>query len=433
MTKARLNGLHLLLSGSVLFALLGTALAYTNPDSMEDFKASYYSARCLVHHCDPYKESEVLRIYCAEGGAPLATEGARHLATRYVYLPTAFSFTVPFAMLPWGPAHILWFALTTGGLILSSFLAWNLGAIYAPTLSGALVGFLLANSVVLALLGNPSGIAISLCVVAVWCFLQERFIPAGILCLAFSLLLKPQDAGFFWLYFLLAGGVYRKRALQTLLATVVLGLPIVLWVWRVAPNWMHELHSNMLDLFVPGSIDHPGPGASGVLGLVNLQQFISVFRDDSHIYNPVSYLVCASLVIAWAFVTLRSSPKPTRVCLALAAIAPLSLLPVYHHLYDTKLLLLTVPACAMLWVKGGLIGRLSLLVNTLGFVVTADLPGAILFGPNSRLHLSSTELSGKILTAALTWPVPLMLLAMGIFYLWVYARSCSVHAPLQSL
>ena len=61
--------------------------------------------------------------------------------------------------------------------------------------------------------------------VAVWCFIRERFVPAGILCLAVSLAVKPQDAGLVWLYFLLVGGVYPKRALQTLVAMLALGLP----------------------------------------------------------------------------------------------------------------------------------------------------------------------------------------------------------------
>ncbi len=340
---------------------------------------------------------------------------------------------VPFAMLPWGPARILWLTLTAGSLIFASFLAWDLGANYAPVLSGALAGFSLANDVELISLGNPSGIAISLCVVAVWCFLRERFIPAGILCLAFGLAVKPQDTGLVWLYFLLAGGVYRKRALQTLLATVVLSLPAVLWVWSVAPHWMQELHSNLLELFVPGTIDYPGPAALGSMGLVNLQEVISIFRDDPRIYNPISYLVCALLLLAWAFVTLRSRPSPKRNCLALAAIALLSLLPVYHHLYDAKLLLLTVPACAMLWVEGGLIGWLALLVNTVGFVLTADWPAAILFGRVSTLHLASTGLSGQILTVVVMWPVPLILLVMGVFYLCVYVRRCPADTSPQPL
>ena len=141
-------------------------------------------------------------------------------------------------MLPWGPAHLLWMALTMGSLILASFLIWNIGADYAPIFSGVLIGFLLANSEVVVVFGNSAGIVVSLCIVAVWCFLRERFVPAGILCLAIGLATKPQDAGVVWLYFLLAGGVYRKRALKTLLALVALRLPVVLWVWHVSPHWM---------------------------------------------------------------------------------------------------------------------------------------------------------------------------------------------------
>jgi hypothetical protein len=86
---------------------------------------------------------------------------------------------------------------------------------------------------------------VSLSAVAVWCFLRERFVLAGILCLAVALAVKPQDSGLVWLYFLRAGGVYRKRALQTLLATAVLSLPGVLWVWHASPHWFAEWQSNV--------------------------------------------------------------------------------------------------------------------------------------------------------------------------------------------
>jgi hypothetical protein len=308
---------------------------------------------------------------------------------------------------------------------------WNLGANYAPILSGVLIGFLLANSEVLVIKGMCAGIAVSLCVVAVWCFLREQFVPAGILCLAVSLAVKPQDAGLVWLYFLLAGGVYRKRALQTLLTTVVLSLPTVLWVWRVAPNWMQEWHSYFLASPLQSSINDPGPASTGGHGLamvISLQTIISVFRDDPRIYNPVSYLICALLLLVWAFVTLRSRPSPERAWLALAAIAALSMLPVYHRLYDAKLLLLTVPACAMLWAEGGLTGRLALLVNSAAFVLTGDLPWAIVLGLISHLHLPATALTKQMLIAVQVFPAPLILLITGIFYLWVYARRSSADA-----
>ncbi len=429
MTRARLDGLYLLLLGSVVFILLGAALENAAPSPLADFRALYYPARCLIQHDDPYMEGEVLRIYRAEGGdRPSDTAMVRQIATQNVYPPTAFSFTVPFAMLPWGPARMLWMTLTVGSFIFASFLIWNLGANYAPILSGALIGFLLANSEILIVTGNAAGIVVSLCAVAVWCFLRERFVPAGILCLAVSLAIKPHDTGLVWLYFLLAGGVYRKRALQTLLAAVAISLPGVLWVWHVAPHWMRELHSNVSAFAAHGGLNDPGFAATGGRSLdmlISLQTAISGFRDDPRIYNPVSYLICGSLLLVWVFATLRSRSSPARAWLAIAAIAPLSMLPVHHHLYDAKLLLLTVPACAMLWAGGGLIGRLALLVNTAGFVLTGDLSWSIYFGLTDKLYLSRAGMSGQILTAVQVFTVPLILLVMSIFYLWVYLRRTS--------
>jgi len=46
-------------------------------------------------------------------------------------------------------------------------------------------------------------------------------VPAGILCFAISLAVKPHVAGMVLLYFLLANARYRKRALQTLAVTAL--------------------------------------------------------------------------------------------------------------------------------------------------------------------------------------------------------------------
>ena len=435
MTKARLDGLYLLLLGSVIFVLLGVIVESSAVVTTVDYKVVYYSARCLIQHIDPYQENEVLRIYQAESAdRPLESEKVRQIVSRYMYLPTAFAVTVPFALLPWGPAHILWLTLTIGSVIVASFLIWNVGADFAPIVSGILIGFFLANSEVLVVLCNPAGIAVSLCVVAVWCFIRERFVPAGILCLAVSLVVKPQDAGLVWLYFLLAGGVYRRRALQTLVATLALGLPGILWVWSVAPNWLQEWRSNILAFSVHGGINDPGPASTGGHGLgmlVNLQAVLSVFRDDPHFYNPVSYLICVPLLLLWLIVTLRSRPTPAKAWIGLAAIAALSMLPVYHHLYDSKILLLTVPACAMLWAEGGLIGWLALLVNTAGFALNGDVTWAIVLGLIGRLQMPPSGLSEQLLIALQVFPAPLILLVIGVFYLWVYARRCSTEAALQ--
>jgi hypothetical protein len=437
MTKARLDGLYLLLLGGLVFILLGVVMENGSSSPLADFRGLYYPTQCLLQHCDPYSKTDVMRIYHASGvDRPSDTDKARQIATQSVYLPTVFSATLPFAILPWSVAHILWIVLTLASLILASLLAWSLAADYTPVLSGALIGFLLANSEVLLITGNAAGIVISLCVIAVWCFVRNRFVFAGILCLAISLAVKPHDTGLVWLYFLLAGGVYLKRALQTLLATIVISLPGVLWAWRLSPHWMQEFNSNLLAFSVRGGTNDPGLASGGAHGLgtvVSLQAIFSVFRDDPHFYNPASYLVFGLLLIVWIFVTLRWRSTPANLWLALASIAALSMLPVYHRQYDTKLLLLAVPGCAMLFVEHRLTGWLALLVTTAGFVLNADIPWVIFFALTKSLHLSNTGLSGQILVAVQLFSAPLILLVMGIFYLWVYARRSSTNAALHPL
>jgi hypothetical protein len=433
MRKPRMDGLYLLLLGSAVFFFLGTALESVSPVALIDFKPLYYSTQCLLHHCDPYNEGEVLRVYTAEGGKYRSGDVVeREVITRFVYLPTAFVFMVPFAILGYGPAHLIWIALILGGLILVAFLMWNLGADYAPTVSGALICFLLANSELQVIDGNASGVAISLCVLAVWCFLKERFVALGILCFALSLALKLHDTGLVWLYFLLAGGVYRKRALQTLAVFAALSLPVLVWVTHVSPHWMRELGSNISSLTAPGGLNDPSPtstGAHGIGMVISLQAVMSFFWDDPRFYNPATYLVCGVPLLVWLITTLWSRLTPARTWLALAAVAPLSLLPVYHRQGDAALLLLTVPACAMLWAEGGRIGRLALLITATGFVSTGDLTWAIILGPLGNLHLALSRQAGQILTAALVFPAPLILLTMAIFYLWVYMRRAHEPAP----
>jgi hypothetical protein len=434
MSRARLDGLYFLVLGNLVFLLFGFPLEQAAPYEIVDFRTLYNPARCLIQHHDPYSKSEVLRVYQATGiDNPSAAPVVRQIATQNVYPPTVFPVTVLFALMSWGAAKILWLALIAVGLTLAAFLIWNLALDYAPTLPGVLIGVLLAGSELLLITGNAAALTISLCIVAVWCFFRNRFILAGIVCLAISLALKPQVTGFVWLYFLLSGGVLRKRALQTLLFFSVFSIPAILWVQQISPHWMQEMHSNILAYSGPDGINNPGPASTGGHGLgmvVSLQSAFAALRDDPRFYNPASYLVVAPLLFLWAFVTLRSPrPTPQRAWLALAAIAALSMLPVYHRQQDTKLLLLAVPACAMLWAEGGRIGRFALIVTTAAFLVTADLSWAILLALIPHLPLPPTELTRQFLIAIQVFPVPLTLLATGIFYLWVYVRRAAADTP----
>jgi hypothetical protein len=404
-------------------------------DAQLDFRMAHCAARCLVEHCDPYKQSDVMRIY-REEGATLPTTPADiatlDFETRYIYLPTVFTVMLPLSLVPFAVAKMTWIVVIAASFIFATFLMWNLAADYAPLLSAALLCFYLANSGSLISAGNPAGLCVSLCAIAVWCFFRERFVVAGILCLAASLALKPHDSGLVWLYFLLAGGTYRRRAVQTFAVLVGATLPIVLWLTYIAPRWTQEMRLNVVALSLRGGVSDPGPASvlhRGTFMITDLQAVFSIFWDNPHFYNLASYALCGALLLTWMLVTLRTRVETHKTWLAISSIAALTLLPVYHRQYDARLIILTIPACAWLWARGGLTARVALLINSIGFILTADLPWAFFLALLPKLHMSTTGVSGYLLIAMLAFPVPLILLAMAVFYLRIYIKQSFESVP----
>jgi hypothetical protein len=239
------------------------------------------------------------------------------------------------------------------------------------------------------------------------------------------LAIKPHDAGLIWLYFLLAGKTQRKQAIQAGALAVALALIGTLWVSHVAPHWVSELRSNLATISAPGGINEPGPTSIGVGSpdmIIDLQTVVSIFHDDPRVYNPITYSICGTILTAWLIVILRSRPSPENALFALVSGAALSMLVTYHRSYDAKLLLLSVPACAMLWAEGGTIAWLALLISTAGMVFTGDLPLTVLMHLTRHLYSPAAGLAGKTAIAAVTRPAPIILLVTAIFYLLVCLR-----------
>ncbi len=433
MTKARLDGLYLSLLGFALFVFIGVYTECTQPGIGGDFRGVYFGTRCLIEHGDPYQLSVLQDAYLQGGGTPSKDpEKVRQSVAPNIYLPSAFILAIPLALLPWGSASASWIALTAASFILAAFLTWNLAARYAPVISGGLIGLWLATTEVVFGNGNPAGIVVGLCCIAVWCFLEDRYVPAGVLCLAISLAIKPQDAGLVWLYFLLAGGIHRKRALQTLAVTFAIGLAGALWVWHIAPHWIQEWQANLTAISAHGGYDDPATaGISGhiVQAMIDLPTVVSVFVSDPHIYVPVSHLIGAALLLFWLVATLRSHTSKTNEWLALATVSALSMIITYHRAYDAKLLLLIVPACAILWARGGPIARIAFIVSTLGIVFTGEIPVALIVIRSRNLHISTSDLAGQLSAVVQTRPATLILLVTCVFYLWIYARDAFGKGP----
>lgn len=425
MTKVRIGGLILVSVGAGIVLLIQTfVLAVKAPDAVHDLIGSYYSAHCLIHHLDPYNPDDVLHIFRAEGGErSLKSPVTRDVITRYLYPPSAFAVMVPVSLLPWSAAHLLWAFLSSGSLIVAAYLAWDLSAQDAPLLAGALIGYLLANSYVVVAISNPSELVIGLCVISAWCFIRERCVAIGILCMAMSLVIKPQVPILVWFYFVFAGGVFRKRALQTLMVSVLAAAPFILWVWISVPHWNDELHANLLYFSRHGGITDPGPSSPTANELVDLQVIISRLYDQPAVYNLASYLVFAPLFLGWLVVSIGKPVSNAKALYALAAITPLSMLPIYHHFYDTKLLLLCVPALSLLWSRRDRIAWIALLLTAGTFFITGDISHRFLENLALNTHLAHGELGEQLVRALAVFPAPIILLFTGTFYLWIYWRT----------
>ena len=427
MSKTRKDGLYLMLLGTAIFLLLGFALERAAPVSTADFRLMYYSARCLLSHHDPYQESELRKTYQSQGGETAQdTPMTRKTETQYIYLPTAFSITVPFALMPFGVAQIAWLLATAGAMSLAAFLIWEVSAQWAPVLSGALLGLTLANCELFLAIAGPGGITIGLSVTAAWCFLRERLVLFGAFALAVSLMLKPHDAALVWLCFFLGGGAYRRRAWQTVLALIALSVPAIAWTSYVAPGWAGEFLSNLAANSAHGSLSDPGVSSAaghGIAMIISLQTVFSFIYDNPAFYNWASYSICGLLFIVWMIKMNRTPASPASAWLALAPVSALSMLPVYHRLDDAKMLFLVIPACAMLWKRGQPLGRLAVIVTTAQILLTCAIPWALFFSLIKRLPAPSSNLGRQVLIAAQVMPAPLILLVVAVFYLWVFFRS----------
>jgi hypothetical protein len=436
-TGAQRDGLYLLLLGALMFLLFALVKASVSPGPMLDFRFARIGARCLWLGCDPYNHEDVLRAFRDEGEDTAAdSDPSIFSVSRNVYPPSEYAVLLPFALLPAGVAQALWVSTIAICFLLASALMWTLSVRHAPVLGGALLALTLAMAFPLLFYGNPGCLAVGLVGVAAGCFLLERWESVGVSFLAIALALKPHDTALVWLFFLLLGGRFRRRAWQSLGLAAAVSLPVILWTWRISPHWTQEILQNLRAFTHSGGINDPSASAAvahGTCAITSLQELWSNLSDDPRFYNSASAAVATPLLVFWGIVTLRAKPERATVWLGLAAAASLTLLPVYHRIYDAKLLILTIPACALLWAEGGGLRWVALALNTLALLVTGEPVWGFVLLAAGHLHLSTPPIHGPALAALFSIPVPLTLLLLSGFYLWVYQqRRRQLPAQLQT-
>jgi hypothetical protein len=418
----------------LLFVAMGFLMLAAQKGPGLDFQHSFNSPRCLFEHRDPYKLADLLSVYEENGGKipPVCCGNTDTLLMElhYAYLPTIFAVTGLVAVFPIAVAFWIWTALAAGSFLVAAALMWEVGSRYAPRLTGALLCLFLLNSGTLICTGNPASLALSLAVIGAGCILRERAIVPGLICMAAGLAMKPQNSGFIWLALVLLGGTARKRAWQSLLVMCIITAPWLVRTWQVAPHWPSEFHANVTALLGQGAVNDPGPAAvlkRGTLTFTNLQSVFSLIRDEPRFYNTMSFATVALLLGILVILMIRFKASADSRWLLIASFTALTLLPVYHRQYDSKLLILTIPACALLWSRNNRLGRIGLLVTGLGLLMASDLAWAIYITLTADLRLSPFWSQLYYLSRAI--PVPCAIMLVAIFYAVAFAQWSRVSAP----
>jgi hypothetical protein len=349
---------------AILFFAVGAARVFR---TSYDLVPVYTGSRCLLHGCNPYDTKQLEQQFFAGGGLP--TELPSWEIDMPVYPPSTFLTLSPLALLRFPIARLLWFLLNGCLFVTSAGLILSLCTGPQRWLATTLASFILATSGILLVLGQPAAFSISLVIIGCYLFVRGRFLPLGALLFMLSLAVKPQIGGLI-VVFLLAQRIHWRYAAVALTGALALLLSASL-ILRLHPRssgWTSTLQANLSSTLSPGGSADPRPANIEAVGDANLQTLTSIFSSSARIFNPAAYAIFIILLAALITVVLRVNAGQELLFLALAAVSVLSLTPVYHRFYDTRLLLLTVPAVLIVFHKRRLLGVLIAVLTFLAVV-----------------------------------------------------------------
>lgn len=315
---------------------------------LRDFKQPYASARCLAYGCDPYSEAETQKIFIQAGGNP-AEDTQVFVPYSALYPPPSLYLMEPIGMLPYPLAARVWMTLNGLAYCAAILVMAQWCAAFDGLAASLVLALFAVTSTIILGLGQVSCLSISLLVIGMGCIVNRRFALAGVGCVAISILLKPHLAGVVPLYLMFSGRERIRRYFQIVSVAVLFCAITMGWSVLAKPgasHWIAEMRANIVGN--TGTTNDPSPHGSGATSSASLQALTSLFISDARDYKLAAYGITAALLLAWACAVRRMRPGLDRDVIAIAALAAIGLLPVYHRMYDTRILLFFFPAVAAL-------------------------------------------------------------------------------------
>jgi hypothetical protein len=132
--------------------------------------------------------------------------------------------------------------------------------------------------------------------------------------------------------------------------------------------WASTLRTNLSATLSPGGSADPRPENQQAIGDLNLQSLTSIVFPEARTFNAVAYSAFLVLLALGVLVVLRTSANQETHLISLAALSVLTLMPVYHRFYDTRLLLLSIPAVGIVFQKRRLLGALIAILTFLATI-----------------------------------------------------------------
>ncbi|MGC2160944.1 MAG: glycosyltransferase 87 family protein [Silvibacterium sp.] len=403
----------IVLIGCLAFLVLGVH-RQSRVFKFRDFKQPYASARCLLAHCNPYSEQDTEAQYSLALGPN--NDARVFVPYSALYPPPALLLLVPVAALPYPVAHAVWMILLIASFCGAALLVASLCEAYGSLLPALGIAFFVGNSDELVMLGQVSGITIALACFGFWAMLRNKTTLAGA-CFACAVCLKPHDIFFFLPYFLLAGRPWRRALAKIVAIAAAITLAGILWcsLTPASSHWLRDLRTNIAGNSASGSINDPTPANSQADAIVSLQTVFSVFNPERSFYTTASYATTGILFLMWLYGAMRVPNSLEKHLLSIATLACLTLLPIYHRHYDTRLLLLLFPAIALMLARHRVFGVIAL---TLFSVEIFPQIGYIFY----RAHPSLTNMSELHFLIAYRL-VQLSILALAVFFATIFARE----------
>jgi hypothetical protein len=344
------NGSNIVLG--VLILLAGAECLWRGPvrfaqaSNFNDFISPYVQSRNWIRGIDPYSPQNLVSGWPPDAKKKefLDRDLADGSLVRKRGIPTAYPLPAlvliaPLAILPWTIADILWLAISLAAYVVTILSVRSLANL---SWTDRRTYFFLAFALALApfhtglAAGSIVIVALAPAVAAIWAVRCRNDLLAGLL-LILAISLKPQIGLPFLIY-----SVLRRHWRAAAIGVAGIAILAAVAIFRLAAGGTHWMQSYLYDnrvLFSDGSLGDFTEKNPIRFGLINLQVGTYAVLGNRNGANILALAITLILGLVWLFLIVRRQ-RHFDSLLPLSALVVLSLLPVYHRMYDASLLIL---------------------------------------------------------------------------------------------